>query len=60
MIPPNDATALANAIQHFYDHPEDLVTMGRSGRERVIKQFTWRHYHNRVGQAYAYAMKRST
>ena len=59
VIPPSDPTALADAIQQFYRHPEKLMPMGQAGRDRVMDQFTWQHYHNRVGQAYAYAFNGS-
>ncbi|MEZ5325512.1 MAG: glycosyltransferase family 4 protein [Verrucomicrobiales bacterium] len=55
LIPPNDANALAEAIQYFYDHPEQLPAMGQAGRDRVKQQFTWQHYYRRVGHAYAHA-----
>ncbi|MGK0187273.1 MAG: glycosyltransferase involved in cell wall biosynthesis [Verrucomicrobiales bacterium] len=55
LIPPNDATALADAIRHFYEHPEKLQAMGQAGRARVIDQFTWQHYYRRVAHAYALA-----
>lgn len=55
LIPPNDSAALADAIRHFYDHPEKLQPMGQAGRNRVIDQFTWQHYYRRVAHAYVLA-----
>jgi glycosyltransferase involved in cell wall biosynthesis len=57
LIPPNDVDALASAIQHFYARPEQLTSMGQAGRDRVEQLFTWQHYHQRVGHAYAHASK---
>ena len=57
LIPPNDVDALASAIQHFYARPEQLTSMGQAGRYRVEQLFTWQHYHQRVGHAYAHASK---
>ncbi len=55
IIPPNDVEALAAAIQHFYDHRDELPAMGRRGRERVLHALTWDHYRARLLHGYARA-----
>lgn len=41
-VSPEDPTALADAVRHFRDHPDELAAMGRSGREYVLE-----HFHRR-------------
>ncbi len=47
-VPPEDASALAEAIQGLAGKPGELTAMGRAGREFVL-----RHY-DRASQAVAY------
>jgi len=35
VVPPNDADALADAIEHFHRNRDAIVEMGVRGRERV-------------------------
>lgn len=58
IVPANDADALAVAIDHFYQHRDEMREMGLRGRERVLKYFTWDHYRARVLRAYSEAMQR--
>ncbi|QQL45712.1 glycosyltransferase family 4 protein [Sulfuriroseicoccus oceanibius] len=55
VIPPNDVDALQDAIQWFYDHPEEVAAMGDRARERMVNGFTWDHHRQRLLHAYAYA-----
>jgi starch synthase len=54
VIPPNDVDALANAIQQLYDQPELVRSYGTAGRKRVVENFTWDHFRQRVLNAYRY------
>jgi colanic acid/amylovoran biosynthesis glycosyltransferase len=39
LVPPGDATALADAIERLLDDPELRARLGRSGRVKVLKEF---------------------
>ncbi|MCE5249115.1 glycosyltransferase family 4 protein [bacterium] len=43
LIDPENPAECAEKIEYLLDHPEVREEMGRRGRERVEKQFTWRH-----------------
>ena len=58
IIPPNDPEALAEAILDFYNNPDQLKMMGANGRKRVVENFTWEHYRERLAEAYRIAMRR--
>jgi glycosyltransferase involved in cell wall biosynthesis len=57
IIPPADIEALAEAIQHLYDHPEIVERMSLAARERVVENFTWDHFRARLLNAYKLAMQ---
>ncbi len=57
IIQPGDVDALAEAIQHFYEHPEIVERMGIAARERVVENFTWDHFRARLLEAYERAMQ---
>ena len=57
IIPPADVDALANAIQHLYDHPEIVERMSLAARARVVQNFTWDHFRSRLLDAYRAAMR---
>jgi glycosyltransferase involved in cell wall biosynthesis len=59
VIPPNDVDALASAIQLLYDRPELVHQYGAAGRKRVLEQFTWDHFRDRVLAAYRLVMSRA-
>lgn len=59
VIPPNDVDALASAIQLLYDRPELVRKYGAAGRERVLEQFTWDHFRDRVLAAYRLVLSRA-
>ena len=44
IVPPANVDALAEAIQHLYDHPEIVERMSVAARERVVENFTWDHF----------------
>ncbi|HEY5036489.1 MAG TPA: glycosyltransferase family 4 protein [Chthoniobacterales bacterium] len=56
IVPPGDVDAIAEAIQHLYDHPEIVERMGLAARERVLENFTWDHFRVRLLDAYERAM----
>ncbi len=60
VIPPDDVDALAAAIQFLYDRPDLVRRYGTAGRQRVLEQFTWDHFRERVLAAYRLAMDRAT
>jgi glycosyltransferase involved in cell wall biosynthesis len=39
VVPPGDVAKLANAMEYFYDHPQERERMGRSARERIGRHF---------------------
>jgi glycosyltransferase involved in cell wall biosynthesis len=60
VIPPNDVDALAAAIQFLYDRPDLVRRYGAAGRQRVLEQFTWDHFRERVLAAYRLVTERAT
>lgn len=52
LVPPKDSTALAKAIDQLLDQPERRAAMGRAGRERVLRHFTWRRAAERTVEVY--------
>jgi glycosyltransferase involved in cell wall biosynthesis len=60
VIQPDDVDALAAAIQFLYDRPDLVRKYGAAGRKRVLEQFTWDHFRERVLVAYRLAMDRAT
>jgi glycosyltransferase involved in cell wall biosynthesis len=59
IVKPGDVDAIAAAIRHLYDHPEIVDRMSHAARKRVVENFTWDHYRERLLVAYATAMRRS-
>lgn len=55
LVPPNDPDALAEALLHFHRNRDEIARMGRRGRERILRYFTWDHYRMRILHAYAEA-----
>jgi glycosyltransferase involved in cell wall biosynthesis len=56
IVPAGDVDALAEAIQHLYNHPEIVERMSVAARERVVENFTWDHFRMRLLNAYRLAM----
>lgn len=52
LVPPNDPSALREKIEWFVAHPERAVEMGRRGREKVLREFTWDRVVNRCLAVY--------
>lgn len=57
MIPPNDADALAVALEYAHTHRETFQSMGKNARRLVEQKFTWDDYRERVLAGYAKAMQ---
>ncbi|NCZ64277.1 MAG: glycosyltransferase, partial [Cellvibrionales bacterium] len=41
VVPAGDAPALASAIQELLENPEHRAKLGRYGRERAEREFSW-------------------
>ena len=56
LIPPHDVDALCSAILKLYHDPDLVWAMGEAGRQRVVEQFTWDHFRERIRAAYRAAI----
>jgi glycosyltransferase involved in cell wall biosynthesis len=59
LVRPGDVDAIAGAIDYFYKNPDVVERMSRAARQRVVENFTWDHYRQRLLVAYETAMKRA-
>ncbi len=57
IIPPADVNTLATAIQQLYDDPQIVERMSIAARKRVVENFTWDHFRERLLHAYERAME---
>ena len=57
IVPPGNVDALAEAILHLYQHPEIVERMSTAARQRVVENFTWDHFRERLLGAYEFAMQ---
>ena len=57
LVDPGSGEALAIAIAELLDHPERAAAIGRAGRQRVLREFTWRRAAERTVDAYRDAME---
>jgi glycosyltransferase involved in cell wall biosynthesis len=57
IVQPGDVNAIAEALQHLYQHPEIAERMGAAARARVVENFTWDHFRRRLLGAYEAAMQ---
>jgi len=48
MVPPGDPRALREAIQYLWEHPDVADRMGRAGRQRVERNYTFDDFVARV------------
>jgi glycosyltransferase involved in cell wall biosynthesis len=55
IVPPGDVNAIAGAIEHFYQHPRIVSEMSIAARKRVVENFTWDHFRERLLGAYGMA-----
>jgi glycosyltransferase involved in cell wall biosynthesis len=54
VVPPNDPDALRVKLELLRDRPDDVIRMGRAGRERVLRAFTWEAVVSRCLDIYAH------
>jgi glycosyltransferase involved in cell wall biosynthesis len=57
IVPPANVDAIAAAIEHLYRHPETVSNMGIAARKRVVENFTWDLFRERLLRAYERAMR---
>ncbi|MGC1479534.1 MAG: glycosyltransferase family 4 protein [Chthoniobacterales bacterium] len=60
IIPPNDVDALIDALRTLHADPVRAQAFGHAARQRVVENFTWDHYRQRVLAAYDQALARSS
>jgi glycosyltransferase involved in cell wall biosynthesis len=53
LVPPQDSTALAQALRELLVDPGRRREMGQAGRQRVWRMFHWERVTERVLQAYS-------
>ncbi len=53
VVPANDPQTLREKLEFLRDHPETAATMGKAGRLRVLKYFTWPAVVQRCLQLYS-------
>jgi glycosyltransferase involved in cell wall biosynthesis len=58
IIPPNDPDALAAAILRLHGDRDLCARLGAAGRARVVENFTWEHFRERLMQAWRVAISR--
>ncbi len=56
IIPANNPDAISAAILQLQQNPDQGTAMGKAGRERVERLFTWDHYRCRMLHGYAKAI----
>jgi len=56
IVQPGDVEGIAAAIEHLYSHPEVVTEMSAAARTRVVENFTWDHFRERLLGAYERAM----
>ncbi|MEO7932311.1 MAG: glycosyltransferase family 4 protein [Chthoniobacterales bacterium] len=58
IIPPNNVDALVAAMGKLAADPDLVARMGAAGRERILENFTWRHFRQRLLEAHRVAWQR--
>ncbi|MFO7285872.1 MAG: glycosyltransferase [Gammaproteobacteria bacterium] len=59
LIPPADPEALARCLALFRRERTMRDAMGRAGRARVVRHFTWRHVARAIEDVYAAVLERA-
>jgi len=57
-VPPCDPGAIARAIEHLVDHPDEAAALGRAGRARARRRYSWDRIAIATAKAYDEAMSR--
>ena len=57
LVPPRDPDAVAERLAHLYRNPELSEQLGRAGRERAVRSFTWEQVAERMATLYARAAR---
>jgi glycosyltransferase involved in cell wall biosynthesis len=57
LVRPGNVGELATAILELYRHPEIVERMSVAARRRVVENFTWDHFRERLLGAYELAMR---
>jgi glycosyltransferase involved in cell wall biosynthesis len=57
LVPPKNGAALADALDALLDQPARRLAMGKAGRERVLKEFTWQRAAQRTVDVYREAIE---
>jgi glycosyltransferase involved in cell wall biosynthesis len=57
LVPPKNGAALAQALEALLDHPARRLAMGKAGRERVLREFTWQRAAQRTVDVYREAIE---
>ncbi|MGH8045609.1 MAG: glycosyltransferase family 4 protein [Chthoniobacterales bacterium] len=57
IVPPNNTDALCAAIEQLYRNRDLAGRMGAAGRRRVVENFTWDHFRERLLNAYDLALR---
>lgn len=52
LVRPKDVDGLAKAINELLDNPELTAKMGRAGRERIMKNYSWEVICERLEEGY--------
>jgi glycosyltransferase involved in cell wall biosynthesis len=59
IVQPGDVSGIAAAIKRLYDDRPLTERMGIAARQRVVENFTWDHYRERLLVAYESAIKKT-
>jgi len=60
LVPPKDASAVAEAITRLLDHPQQRLKMGREGRDLVRREFAIEHVVRSTLNVYESVLAEST
>ncbi len=53
IVPRRDPNALAQGLQWFWDNSSNLPAMGRQGRERMLREFSWDRFSDEMMRFFA-------
>lgn len=59
LVPPGDAQALASAVNHLLDHPEQASELGRAARDHVTREFSFDRLVTRMQHLYLSIIERN-